>query len=377
MNLDSYEELQGIIVDNGSEFLRVGYMGNDCHSSVEYNVIGEPKYSLPGSSSSKGLYVCDDAFSGRGFLSLIHPIQRGKIVKWDIMEQIWRYSLYGRGASPEEKAIELIISSSNTQKDKAKAMEIMFESFKISSLSITSDLFCSLLNYGRTEGTVLCSGYGVTSVASFYDGYLIPNSLYINNYGGYDITEYFKKLIQENYSTLSTYNDYCLYEQIKTYWNYTALDYDKENLKPLSDIEKIYELPDGQEITIGRQRYQCSECVFRPDFLNIESPGFHELIYNSISSCDHVAQKGLYGNVCLSGGNTKFGDIQNRLEKEIVGLSGGNYDVKICAQMERKSASWIGGSIWASLSSFQDFIVTKSYYEEYGSLQSVKTKFIF
>lgn len=40
-----------------------------------------------------------------------------------------------------------------------------------------------------------------------------------------------------------------------------------------SCIEKCYELPDGQTLTIGNERFRCPETLFQPAFIGMESSG--------------------------------------------------------------------------------------------------------
>ena len=58
--------------------------------------------------------------------------------------------------------------------------------------------------------------------------------------------------------------------------------------------------------------------------------------------------------------------IADRMQKEITALAPSTMKIKIIAPPERKYSVWIGGSILASLSTFQQMWISKQEYDESG-----------
>lgn len=63
---------------------------------------------------------------------------------------------------------------------------------------------------------------------------------------------------------------------------------------------------------------------------------------------------------------TCFVGMKERVEQDLKRLTPSSNMVKVVAPPERKYSVWIGGSILASLSTFQDMLVSKNEYEENG-----------
>lgn len=358
------------VVDNGSGMVKAGLAGEDAPSCVFPSIIGRPKHAgIMVGMEQKDFFVGDEAQSKRGILHLSYPIESGIITSWDEMEQIWNHTFYNElRVAPQEHPVLLTEAPLNPKTNREKMISMMFENFEVSASYIQIQAILSLYASGRTTGIVMDSGDGVSHTVPIYEGYALPHAIKRLDLAGRSLTGHLATLLTGAGYSFTTSSELENVREIKEKLCYVAYNYEEElqRADETDEIETSYELPDGQTITISKERFECPEGLFQPSMLGMEADGIHLITFNSIMACDLDIRKDLYQNIVLSGGTTMYEGIGERMTKDITALAPASMQVKVIAPPERKFSVWIGGSILSSLSTFATQWITKEEFDEVG-----------
>ena len=171
---------------------------------------------------------------------------------------------------------------------------------------------------------------------------------------------------------------------------------------PLDGSKWEYELPDRSVVDFGWERFHLPELFYQPALLRSQpyvapwlksadpagalSPGAAELaslvpegltrglpemVADVIKACDTDTRRELWGGVVVSGGGSLVPGLTERLHARLNELVPQmSMKVKVIAPtspQERRFSVWIGGSILASLGSFQQLWMSKQEYDEVGA----------
>lgn len=404
-----------VVVDNGSGFTKVGYSGEDSPRSYFATVVGTKMTTVddesgdfaaaaaPASDSTGGdasghiaghnFIIGDEVQKLRDaehkygervkmakekgtpvqplrerLLSVARPVQFGEIKNWDEIEEIWQHSFRNElKIDPASFPVLLTDVPLNDKKSREKMTQIMFEKFSVKGFYIQTQAVLSLFASGRTTGIVVESGHDISHTVPVFEGYAIRHSILGMRLGGRALTEYYTKhLTAANDFPFEKNNKMSVIEKLKEASTLVTTTYYDRAMREGGE-EYAHELPDGTVIKVPwAHRITCPEILFRPSLLEDRKdvPGIGDIASKSIQFCDKDLQRALYGSVVIAGGTSLIAGFGDRLQQEIKASTGGRKAVTVHADSQRKCAAWIGGSMIASLSTFNHMKISKQEYDD-------------
>ena len=299
-----------------------------------------------------------------------------------------------------EHPVLLVEPSWNTTGVRESMTQVMFESYNTPGLFISKSAVLATFMNAKSSGVVLDCGHGWSSAVPVHDGYVLHKCIQKSPVAGarlqQDLLAYWnaehKQTLHPQYECKRGGNGDIVTEFPKTHASYRAYMVDevlrdmKESTCRVSDVDYSeavydkmpgvpYQLPDGKIIQMGAQRFKTPELLFKPDLYSPvleagveKTKGVHELVYGAIQLVDSDLRRDMWSNICLAGGTTLMQGFKERVERDLSNIA--PMKMKVTASnypVERRFSSWIGGSILASLGTFQQMWISKAEYDENGS----------
>lgn len=353
-----------IVLDNGTSSIKAGFSGENQPRVTLPMLVGKPK---PGSNivgiQSKDYFVGNEALTKQNLLDIIDPVENGIITNWEYIEQLWKYVFYDElHVIPEDYCVLVTEKPFNRPENREKTLQVLFETFHVTSLYTCQQAVLGLFGIGKTTGITLDCGEGNYHIVPVYEGYSISHAILKSELSGAMLTNYMQQLLGEKAADLPLTS----IRQIKEKLCYVPLDYQAES--QAAEQFASTKLATGEIFECGSERYRCPEILFDPTLNELEFDGIHQSIFDSIMKCDIDIRKDMYKNILLCGGSAMFRGLSERIEKEIIALAPPSMKIRVFAPPERRNCVWLGGSALGDRDFFkQSMVVTRKEYEDQGA----------
>jgi len=382
------DEQDVIVLDNGSGYLKVGFSGEDAPrgvlpSAVTTTTVDETRDDEHTVSVDSAVQKKSQSYYGEEALKqaaeaanacVARPVRRGEVQLGsgdkEALEALWEHTIRNVLGVEQEELPVLIADALPLGQAAYPARqwmaEVMFEKLKVKSLAIFNSAVLSLFSTGRTRGLVVESGEGLTQAVPVFEGYAIPHAIFQMPVAGLDITARVQKTMEKEGGT-HFWNNATVMQALKEKVCTVSTSHRTAMKGPdhADEEAKSFELPDGKIIQVSQQvRTGSPEALFGDGDSGAQS--VQRICMEAISTCDLDLRQDLVRSLVVAGGTSMLPGLAPRLRSELSVLLPSELakQVDICVDSQRRYAAWIGGSMFASLSTFDQVAISKQEYEE-------------
>lgn len=374
-----------IVCDIGTRSIKVGFAGSLTPQQTIPSIIGFPRSQYPVDGKTKNTLLGNEALktSIRQKLVLQYPMdEMGTVQNWDFLESILRHALSDIGITDFTNHKVLLTKPYCMKKvDFKRLFDLFFKTLGFRAVSMHDQAALVLYTQGVETGVVVELGESLTNVVPVYKGHSIPKLEKRMSIGGRTISMYLTKLLRLKGYHLDAKEDLETGRGIKEKSCYVALDPCTEErlAEETTVLLDNFILHDGTSVSIGKERFEAAEALFKPKLWDSEKSGLADLIFDMIQEADIDCRVDLYQNIILSGGTSLLPGIRERLEKDLNErytqevLKGDetrlrSWKLEVRAPDSREHLVFEGAALFADLICNEtDFWVTKAEYDKEGA----------
>ncbi|KAL9234616.1 hypothetical protein vseg_009470 [Gypsophila vaccaria] len=350
--------MEAVVVDVGSKHLKAGFAIPD----------QPPPLIMP---TQMKCVPEDGTLNDATEEIIVDPIVRGFVSDWDAMEDLMHHLLYASLGWEIGNEGHILFADPLLIPKAAREQlaQLMFEKFNVSGFYATEQAVLSLYAAGRISGCTVDIGHGKIDIAPVIEGAVQHIASRRFEIGGADLT----KLLAEELGRSNPMVNLRLQDVEKLKEEYAScaddeLAYQKTQKSCRSEH---HTLPDGQVITIGKEKYTVGEALFQPSILGLEAHGIVEQLVRCILSVASENHRQLLESTVLCGGTSSMIGFESRFQKE-ANLSSSAIHPSVVKPPEympenlSQYSAWVGGAILAKVVFPQNQHVTKADYDENG-----------
>jgi len=286
------------------------------------------------------------------------------------------------GVKPSEHPVLLTEPPLTTTASRERLTKIMFDTFNVPAIYVAVDSVLALYASGSRTGCVVHSGFATTTCIVVQDGFYVHHYSKQIPMGGRDLTEFMRETLREVEADSGIARSERIFAE-DTGAVFLAANEIKERicsvaLNPELSPPPFYDPhamparpvaishPSISGISLSNERVLCPEILFKPSLYYREHGGIHQCTFEAIMNVeDDDFRCQLFGNIIMTGGNTMFSGIAERMTQELNALAP-NAKILVSAPPDRKYAAWIGGSLLGQVMQ-ESLWITRARYDEYGA----------
>lgn len=327
------------------------------------------------SNHQESSYYGDEAVTYRKIHPLKEICNREVIDNWEAAEGFFEH-LWQKEIKAETSTYSLYLGARYLEKKgyREKLLEYFLEGMRVPGFYASNTGLLNLYGSGKQSGAVLDSGAYNSTVTVSHDGLLNEYQEVNLPLGGRDIDNQIRTLtnpnIEDREFIQNIKSNKCRFEEKP---KKDPLAPVLAPVAPVAEVEETmveaspnYTLPDGSVVQIKPELVTIPEILLYPNRIGVRRPGLHDLLYESMLRTDYEHRGELLANLVTCGGNFLIPGFKSKVQELLSAMIPNNLKAKFDDVDNPQLLAWTGGTIVASLNSFQTNWITRAMLQEQG-----------